>query len=335
MKHIIAVLLTTIILGGCTFSGGGPPESRIDFSRTTSFENEVLTINATQHDGTKVLLSTRDDVESMADFPTEMPGHVGRGWTLLQRGGEGKDPFMGYVVVSWNPDDPSDYLAAGWWIHFANQRFPDIDPYHDDSASYLFIDGPEIDPTSPPSLPAMGTASYSGGAGGHYLYQYGDNWGEDMKGKISSEEFAGTITLTADFAAGTIEGCLGCVGDLTVLRQHLSSAFDRFVTEPVDLLAHPKDYEIHFAPTEFNPDGAFEAHEGITVTHPERSVAGVHRELWGGSFSNRPDSAGNPRLVNGFGQVLFVEEDGSASLVSAIFNALSEDFRTSAQNQGR
>ena len=184
-------------------------------------------------------------------------------------------------------DDPSDYLAAGWWIRFVNQRFPDVDPYHDDSQYVLFIDSPEIDPTLPPSLPAMGTASYSGGAGGRYLYKYGDNWPEDVKGKVSSEEFAGVITLTADFAAGTIEGCLGCVGDLTVQRLHLASAFDRFETEPVELLAHPRDYEVRFAPTEFNPDGTFQTGEGVTVTHPERSIAGIRRGYWGGEFSNR------------------------------------------------
>ena len=95
-----------------------------------------------------MFLNTRDDAQSEFEFQTEMPGHVGRGWTLLQVGGDGKDPFMGYAVVSWNPDDPSDYLAAGWWFHFRNQQFPDVDPYHDDTDAYLFIDGPEIDPSS-------------------------------------------------------------------------------------------------------------------------------------------------------------------------------------------
>ena len=33
---------------------------------------------------------------------------------------------MGYAVVNWNDDDPTDYLSAGWWIHFANRRYPDI-----------------------------------------------------------------------------------------------------------------------------------------------------------------------------------------------------------------
>jgi len=325
-RHFILILSAFLILG-CSFGTGGKIPPRVDHSRATTFEDNVLIIDYTQPDGTRTLLNTRRDAESTAAFSTEMPGHEGRAWTLLQRGGGGEDPIMAYAVVSWNKDDPSDYLAAGWWIRFVNQRFPDVDPYHDDSQIILFIDGPEIDPTFPPSLPAMGTASYSGGAGGRYLYKYGDNWPEDVKGKVSSEEFAGVMTLTADFAAGTIGGCLGCVGDLTVQRLHLTSAFDRFETDPVELLAHPKDYEVHFAPTEFNPDGTFQTGEGVTVTHPERSIAGVRRGHWGGGLSNRPDSAGNPRLVNGFSSVVFLEEDGSASIISGIFNALSEDFR--------
>lgn len=325
-RHFFLILSAFLILG-CSFDGGGRAGPRIDHSRATTFEDNVLIIDYTEQDGTRTLLNTRRDAESMVNFTTEMPGHVGRGWTLLQRGGGGEDPIMAYAVVSWNPDDPSDYLAAGWWIRFANQRFPDVDPYHDDSRRVLFIDGPEIDPAFPPSLPAMGTASYSGGAGGRYLYKYGDNWPEDVKGKVSSEEFAGVMTLTADFAAGTIGGCLGCVGDLTVQRLHLASAFDRFETEPVELLAHPRDYEVRFAPTEFNPDGTFQTGEGVTVTHPERSVAGVRRRHWGGGFSNRPDSAGNPRLVSGFVQTVFQEEDGSRAIITGIYNALSEDFR--------
>lgn len=332
VRHFVLILSAFFVLG-CSFGGGGAPESRIDHSRTTSFEDEVLTIDTEQLDGTRALLNTRDDAHSVIDdFPTEMPGHVARAWTLLQEGGDGKDPFMGYAVVSWDPDDPSDYLAAGWWFHFKNQRYPDIDPYHDDTVSYKFIDGPELDPTLPRSLPAMGTASYSGGAGGQYLYKYGDNYPEEVQGEISSVEFEGTMTLTADFAAGTIGGCLGCEGDLMVQPLHLKSAFDRFVTEPVELLADPKDYKVRFEPVEFNSDGTFANYdpESVSVTHPERSVTEIRRGRWGGGLSNRPDSAGNPRLVSGFTSVLFVEEDGSASIFSGIFNALSEDFRRTA-----
>ena len=333
MKQFIAVLLTTIILGGCAFGDGSGPIPHVAFERTTSFEDNELIIHTTQFDGTRVRLSTLRDAESTGPFATEMPGHEGRAWTLLQKN-EG-DTFLGYAVVSWNKEDPGDYLAAGWWMHFANQRYPDIDPYHEDTQIYSYIDGPEINPNNPPSLPAMGTASYSGGAGGRYLYKYGGNWPEDVQGKVSTREITGIMTLTADFAAGTLEGCWGCVGDLAVQRLHLASAFDRLEEEPVVLLAHPRDYNVHFAPVKFNPDGTFLTYEGVTVTHPERSIERIRFGYLAGVFSNRQDSAGNPRLVSGFGSAVFVEEDDSASVISGIFNALSEPFRSSAQTQGR
>ena len=325
-RHLFLILSAFLVLGCSLGGGGGKTAPRIDHTRATTFENDVLTIDYTHRDGARVVLDTQRDAESTAPFATEMPAHAGRAWTLLQKGEDGKDPILGYVVVSWNEDDPEDYLAAGWWIRFINQRYPDIDPKHDDSQTVLFIDGPELDPNFQPPLPATGTASYSGGAGGRYLYTYGDGWG-DAKGKISSEDFAGVATFTADFAAGTIEGCLGCEGDLTVQRLHLASAFNRFETEPVALLAHPRDYEVRFAPTEFNPDGTFQTGEGVTVTHPGRSVDRIRTGYWGGGLSNRRDGAGNPRLVAGFNKVTFIEQDGSESTITAIFNALSHEFR--------
>ena len=178
---------------------------------------------------------------------------------------------MGYPVVSWNDDVPTDYLSAGWWIHFTNRRYPDIDPFHPDTSGYVFIDGPETDPGHQPPLPMEGTASYIGGAAGRYLYRYGDDWG-DAKGKISSEEFAATMTLEADFTAGTIGGCLGCERDIEVRRLHLASAFKTFEPEAVELLANPRDHELHLAPTSFNPDGTFEADDGVAVKYPHRSI---------------------------------------------------------------
>ena len=114
------------IISGCAASGPAGkslPRSTIR-ARPRSKTGSSIAAEPFENPDYRVLLSTRDDAQSEFEFPTEMPGHVGRGWTLLQRGGGGKDPFMGYAVVSWNPDDPSDYLAAGWWFQFKNQQFP-------------------------------------------------------------------------------------------------------------------------------------------------------------------------------------------------------------------
>jgi len=159
-----------------------------------------------------------------------------------------------------------------------------------------------------------------------YTYRYGDAYGEDA-GRTSIEEIAATVTLTADFAAATIGGCIGCAGDIAVRRLHLQSAFDTFMDETVELRAHPKDYEIRFAPTAFHPDGAFETAEDVTLSHPERRVEEQLVGFWGGGFSNRRDREGNPRLVSGFAHVAVTEQDGSRATILGIFNAPSESFR--------
>ena len=135
------------------------------------------------------------------------------------------------------------------------------------------------------------------------------------------------MKLEADFVAGTIGGCLACEGDIEVRRLHLASAFKVFEPEAVELLAHPRDYELHLAPAIFNPDDTFEADEDVAVKHPHRSKQQVHSGFWGGGLSNRRDSPGNPCMVSGFASASFSEADGSASYFTAIFNVLSEDLR--------
>ena len=178
-------------------------------------------------------------------------------------------------------------------------------------------------------MPIEGGATYVAPTGGLYAYEYGSNWGA-LEGTTVFEEYVGIITLRADFSQKTIQGCIGCVGDISIRRSHLRTALGWRPTEPPE--AAPTDYEVHFGVTPFQKNGTFESTD-VTVTHPVRSVAqsGGH---WGGQFSNRPDSAGNPRLVAGITQGEFVEADGSRGLLQGIFNALSEPFRNSGRNQG-
>ena len=63
-----------------------------------------------------------------------------------------------------------------------------------------------------------GQATYIGSSGGLYRYTAGDDEGARV-----IDEYEGTITLTADFANGTLSGCVGCVGcvgDLVTRRAH-------------------------------------------------------------------------------------------------------------------
>ena len=147
MRHVVPSLLV-LSLVPCSLGGGGKPEeqpeSRIDYEPISTFRNNVLTIDATQRDGTRIRPNTLRDAERTAPYPPDIPGYSGRVWTLLQTGTDSTS--MGYPVVSWNDDVPTDYLSAGCWILSANQRYPDIDPFHPDGSVYVHIDGPETNP---------------------------------------------------------------------------------------------------------------------------------------------------------------------------------------------
>ena len=315
-------LLGLVLLGALFGCGGSSTDrgatvtdgERIDFSRNTSFDGNVLTVDVGPGDATLKLNTLRDAIAT-EEYRPPIPNHSGRSWVLLNTAHESTS--LVYALVNWNNDDPTDYLAAGWWVHFALE---DPDPAAIDRA--IFIDGPEIDPANPPTMPVTGQAHYAGGAGGVVQYVYGTDWG-DLAGEFSLGEYTAILTAVTDFGRGTIAGCLGCVGDIQPERRHLVSVYEDVLgTDLPDRLAPVADYEIEFAPSAYGASSTFES-TNIRVTHPTRVI--THEEgHWGGSFSNVDDPSGHPRLVNGFSEAFFVEQDGSEVLLWGIFNALSD-----------
>ena len=206
-------------------------------------------------------------------------------------------------------------MTGGWWLLFPGH--PDqLNPFEAE-VSTVFIDGPEIDLDNPPDLPVQGTATYTGLSGGLYQYIYGSN-SPDLAREYSLAEFEGPATHTADFSNHTIQGCVGCTGEIRVQQVHL----DAPISNVDELRAIPTGYELHFGASPFNPDGTFE--DGtLSVRHPVRNVT----ESWGffgGQFSNRPDSNGNPRLVTGIYRSDFREADGGRGRFTGIYNVFGE-----------
>ncbi len=320
----LAVVLA-LTAGACARRDDPPPpaedEGRIHHVRNSEFSGPHLRVFLTLEDGTDVSVNTADDAVSTAPAPTPMPGHQARTWTFVKDADIGTS--IAHGLVSWDPNDPADYLMAGWWAQFPGQHLPDLS--FRDSIQYAIVDGPENDPAVPPELPVEGQATYAGQAGGLYAYEPGSDWGED-EGAYVIDEYEGVITLTADFADGTLSGCIGCTGDLVTRRAH----FGIFLGDEVrDVRAVAADYELHLGVTPFDPDGTFE-HTDMEVRHPDRTV--THSEGgWGGTLSNVPDRDGNPRLVAGFSDAAFEESDGSAGLFYGTFVALSERFRASGR----
>ncbi len=325
MKTTNARLATALVgfaltVSACASTAPIPAdENTISFARNSEFSGPNLRVFLELKDGSRASVNTTDDAVGTQPRPTIIPGHQARDWTFIKDVEKGTS--VAYALVSWDPADSTDYLMAGWWAQFPGQHLPELD--FSDSEQYGIVDGPEIDPANPPELPIEGQATYIGSSGGLYAYIPGTDWGDD-EGAHVLEEYEGTITLTADFANGTLSGCIGCVGDLVTRRAH----FGIFLGDEVrDVQSVAAGYELHLGETPFEPDGTF-THSDVTVKHPERAIT-TSEGQWGGAFSSIPDQAGDPRLVAGFNAAEFTESDGSAGVFSGAFIALSEPFRTS------
>ncbi|MDE0332283.1 MAG: hypothetical protein OXL41_10485 [Nitrospinae bacterium] len=317
MKYIPVLFVMSLLLTACYGSGVVPPaEDRIQLERNTEFDGESLRFFVTLPDGKVASVNTTDDAIQAAPGMTPVPGHQAQTWTFLKVTDDATT--VAHSLVSWDPDDPADYLVAGWWAEFPDQKPPLT---FKGSVQYAIIDGPELDHGFAPQLPVEGTATYAGPAGGLYAYEAGSGWGEN-EGEFVLEEYQGTITLTADFTDRTLKGCIGCVGDLVTQRGH----FGVFLGEELgDVQGIAKDYEIHLATAILREDGTFDR-DRVTLKHPERTVT-LAEGYWGGSVSSRQDTDGNPRLVAGFSGLDFEESDGSEGVLVGSFVALSETFR--------
>ena len=169
IRHFILTLSAFIILGCASGGGGGlsDDEGRFDFKRVTKFDGRVLDVEVTRENGRTIRLNTaRDSAYSIPSAPL-MPNHSGRSWTLLNTASD--SATVVYALVNWDNDRQTDYLAAGWWLHFQGRlRFPRIPIF--DAENGIFIDGPELDTSNPPGMPVTGEATYVGASGGLYAY---------------------------------------------------------------------------------------------------------------------------------------------------------------------
>ena len=323
MRNLTAILAVVLFVAGCGSNMRADDESPITWTRNSSFFTEPRMEVFIQFDpgdlgendpGRRESVNSHEDAIASRPAETPIPGHQARDWTFLKESEHGTS--LVYSITSWDPDNPADYIMAGWWAEFPAQHLPDLDLR--ESVRYGIVDGPEIDVRFPPDLPIDGTANYLGQTGGIYRHLPP---GDDAM--VVAEEYQGTINLIADFAAGTLEGCVGCVGDLASSREFFSAVFgdeQRFDAGPLI-----KDYELHLGAAPFEDNGTFESYD-VTVRHPHQTVAEQIFGFWGGSMSSKPDADGNPRLASGFTVGVFEGNDGSQGSFVGSFLALSERF---------
>ena len=255
---------------------------------STTFDGTDLTIAVTRDDGSTLTLSTASE-DSEGSGPSDSPiaGHTAQHWSVISIGDDGIS--VARAVVSANDSNAADYLSIGYWTHIAGDL---TDPASIGVEVGTFADGPELSLASPASLPAQGTASYYGPAGGAYSVLHGTGEG-GTPGSAEVGEFHSTVELTADFAANTIEGCVGCRDGVALF----GTQFDVETGESIDVMAEDSGYKLHLHRTDLNSNGTFDGQQMELENDyiDIRSSTGA----WGGQFSNIADSDGDPRLVAG------------------------------------
>ena len=159
----------------------------------TSVDGDEFTLTINRQAGGPITLSTVDDYYIVN--PPEgslVPGHdtIQDGFFLDY---SPQEATVAFVTVSWDSDDPTDYLSGGYWIHVIGDSAGS--DFEIDSAG-AFVDGPELSLSNRPTMPIQGTASYIGAA----LGLYGAEYGSDAPGRQVRETqiglFNGDVALT-------------------------------------------------------------------------------------------------------------------------------------------
>ena len=264
--------------GSVTQSVNRDGVSGVSTDRTeTSVDGDDFTLTINRQGGSPITLSTVDDYYIANPIEdSSIPGHdASQDGYILDYSPQ--EATVAYVIVSWDSDDPMDYLSGGYWLHVKGDSAGDGSDIEIDSAG-AFVDGPELSMSNRPTMPIQGTASYVGVAEGLYGARYGTDVAGAQVGDTDIGLFNGDATLTADFSAGTISGCVGCNGGISANGE-------------------TTEFRMRLGATPFESNGTF---RGASValestSHTITSTSGA----WGGMFSSIPDSDGDPRLVAG------------------------------------
>ena len=263
------------IFGSVTQSANKDGVSGISTDRaSTTFNGETFVLRVDRRSGNDIdLNSDEDHTDGYLYDRSPIPGHDAGadGYIIDYRASE---TTAAYVGVSWLNSDPSDYLAGGYWLHISGDVLGSN--FLVDEAG-AFMDGPELSLSNRPTMPARGSATYTGYAEGLYASTYGSDF-PTVRGETEIGLFYGGLQLTADFAARTVGGCVGC-------------------NEPIVVDDVETDYRLRLGTASFDSRGTFRGSSMTlqSATVPIASTTGN----WGGMFSNRLDSSGEPRLAAG------------------------------------
>ncbi|MCY3996981.1 MAG: hypothetical protein OXF07_12640 [Rhodobacter sp.] len=229
------------------------------------YDGRGTRVTITRADGrTLELDSITDRVGPPEPLPSPLPGTTYHGERLVRADGDGAT--LAVIFTNWNNSDPTDYLAGGYWLQTDGPPEPGTPTRPEFGA---FVDGPELD--TAPTLPVAGTARYQGRGAGLYAYA-GSSRLPDQAGEVR-----GNVDLTADFAAGTLSGCLGCRGPIEIDGVTVDG---RPVQDPLPMRMHLDATRLDATTGHFQ--GAVRvSHDGDEIRVIDSSGS------WGGQVSSR------------------------------------------------
>ena len=263
---------------------------------STTFDGDTLTLRVDRQSGTDLVVTSDDPRVAFGEIESSpLPGHTYLGGGLLVDY-DTDETTLTYVVVSWDDDDPTNYLSGGYWLHFSGDVLGSN--FTADEAG-AFVDGPEIDIAHRPTMPVQGSATYLGEAEG----LYGSH--DFSSGENEIGLFNGDMELTADFSAGTIGGCIGC-GRGVYLNYDTA----------------PSGYRVRLGMTNFAANGVYRG-TSVTLEHPTIPIASTSG-AWGGMFSNQSNSEGEPRLTAGTVGGQATSDDGSEAVFVGAYYAVAQ-----------
>ena len=322
---VLTIVCMGLMLSACVGGGGSMPENMEDsesaFERNTEFRGPWIRVFIEPEEGEELSVNSDDHAEMSKAEPSPIPDHEARRWRL-SKVDETEGTSYVIALVSWDGNDPEDYLMAGWWAQFDKEQPPNLT--YQNLSEYAIIDGPEFDSTIIPqlSLPTEGTAQYIGPAGGTYWYVPGATLDD---GLFTLDGWEANVNMTVEFTSGTLKGCIGCIGDFTPIDALIAASRG-------DVEFDISDYEMHLLTARYDENGMVE--DGVVeMRHPDRNLSTLPNGTWISFLSNRPDANNDPRLIGGFARAGYNEEDGSAGGFFGSFVGVSDVLREARENQ--
>ena len=253
------------------------------------FDGDDMTVTIKRANASNVTISTTMDATATGAIDSIIDGHTLQAWTTFKH--TDTSATASRLITSWSNTDSTDYLAGGYWIHMSGS----IDPLNIRRFDVgAFVDGPEL--SGSPNMPIQGQARYAGPTAGLFAERIGSGFpGSAPPGSVKIGEFISFINLTADFSNRTISGCVGCITPIVASGYYTDGATGTIYEFTRDTLY----YQVYLDSASFNSNGQFH-NENIRIVSTAPNFPDIQSTgAWGGRFSNKADSMGEPRLVAG------------------------------------